>query len=497
MQHIQPGLVSILVPLFNEEEFIGVLLKRVLAAPLPEGYDREIVIVDDGSTDASVDVVRQWESREPSRIRLFTSDRNRGKGAAIRRAIDEAKGEFAIIQDADLEYDPRDYLKLLKPLVDNRADAVFGSRFLSASERRVLYFWHALANHILTGLCNMVADLNLTDMETCYKVFRMSLLKSIPIDNDRFGFEPEITIKLSKRQARIYEVPVNYHGRTYDEGKKIRAKDAFEALWTILKTAFSSNIYRNHDQAILHAFSHAKNFNRWMADTIRPYLGKRVLEIGAGMGNMTKQLAPGRSLYVSSDLNQEYLYRLSARMEHRPNVIARVCDLENTDDFEPFRRQMDSIVCLNVLEHAQDDMKALRNMRLALLPGGRVVILVPEGMTLYGSFDKVLGHFRRYSEEELRHKLEDAGFEVEKILSFNRISRPAWYVSGKVLRRKRISPLQLKLFDRFVWLWRKIDRFLPWKPTSLIAVAALPQTVPPESDAETENQGGKTAQTRG
>ena len=206
--------LSILVPLYNEEEAVATLLERVIAAPLPAGMEREIIVADDGSTDASVEEVERVAAAHPGVITLLRTDRNRGKGDALRRTIAQASGDFAIVQDADLEYDPREYQRILEPLLDGRADAVFGSRFMVSGERRVLYFWHSLANHLLTTMCNVFADLNLTDMETCYKAFRTPLLKSIPIRSERFGFEPEITIKLAKRQARIYETPISYIGRT-------------------------------------------------------------------------------------------------------------------------------------------------------------------------------------------------------------------------------------------------------------------------------------------
>ncbi|HKN08250.1 MAG TPA: glycosyltransferase, partial [Pseudomonadota bacterium] len=311
---------SILVPLYNEEEFVATLLERVIRAPLPHGFEREIIVVDDGSTDASVEEVEAVAEKYPGAIRLLKSTPNQGKGAALRRAIGEARGEFCIIQDADLEYNPNEYCKLLGPLVDGRADAVFGSRFATSGERRVLYFWHSLANHLLTGMCNVFADLNLTDMESCYKAFRTSLLRSIPLRSQRFGFEPEITIKLDKREARIYETPISYSGRTYEEGKKIGLKDAFEAFWVILKTALSSDIYVDKDKDILDAFARAPNFNRWMADTIQPYIGKRVLEIGAGMGNLTRLLLAGRKRYVATDIDCEHLERLRNRLSQRPHL---------------------------------------------------------------------------------------------------------------------------------------------------------------------------------
>jgi glycosyltransferase involved in cell wall biosynthesis len=232
---MQASLVSILVPLYNEEEFIEPLLERVLTAPLPDALAREIIVVDDGSTDGSGEIVEQMAARSPGVIRLVRHDRNQGKGAAIRTAIEQARGEISIIQDADLEYDPGEYPRLIQPLLEGKADVVYGSRFLVSGERRVLYFWHSIANFVLTGFCNMVSDLNLTDMETCYKAFRTSLLHSIPIRSNRFGIEPEITIKLARREVRIYETPVSYHGRTYEEGKKIGLKDAINAFFCILR----------------------------------------------------------------------------------------------------------------------------------------------------------------------------------------------------------------------------------------------------------------------
>jgi glycosyltransferase involved in cell wall biosynthesis len=462
--------ISILVPLYNEEEFVAALLEQVIAAPLPDGFDREIIVADDGSTDASVAEVEAVAEKYPGVIRLLTTARNQGKGAALRRAIAEASGEFAIIQDADLEYNPNEYGKLLRPLIDGRADAVYGSRFASSGERRVLYFWHSLANHLLTGMCNIFADLNLTDMETCYKAFRTSLLQSIPLRSERFGFEPEITMKLAKRQARIYETPISYNGRTYEEGKKIGLKDAFEAFWVILKNAFTRDIYVAKDKDILDAFAGAPNFNRWMADTIRPYIGRNVLEIGAGMGNLTRQLLPGRKRYVATDIDHEHLERLSNRLSHRPRLEIAELNAANPQDHEPFQGQMDTVICLNVLEHIEDDLEALRNILSMLEEGGRAVILVPSGQSIYNSLDEELGHFRRYSEDQLRERMTAAGFDVETVLRFNRASRPGWWLNGSVLKRRTISRLQLRNFDRLVWLLRRVDAYLPWPQTSVIGI---------------------------
>ncbi len=467
---MQEPSLSVLVPLYNEEEFIATLLERVLSAPLPDGMTREVIVVDDGSRDGSAEAVEAFATRFPDIVRLVRHDRNRGKGAAVRSAIEHARGEFAVIQDADLEYDPGEYRTLLKPLVEGKADAVYGSRFLVAGERRVLYFWHALANRILTTLCNMAADLNLTDMETCYKACRTSLLRSIPIRSDRFGIEPELTMKLARREARIYETPISYYGRTYEEGKKIGFRDAVAAVGVIFRYWLVTDIYKEAGPEILETLSGAPRFNRWMADVIGPYVGCRVLEIGAGIGNLTRRLAPRRERYIATDIDAEHLARLHTRLQHRPNLEIRRCDLQTPQDFASIRESVDTVVCLNVLEHIEDDLAGLRNIHAALMPGGRAIILVPHGQEIYGTLDKALGHFRRYRHDELRARMEQSGFHVERILDFNRASRPGWYVNGKLLRRATISPFQLKLFDRLVWLWRRVDPLLPWPPTSIIAV---------------------------
>jgi len=466
--------LSILVPLYNEEEFIGPILDRVLNAALPENIDREIIVVDDGSTDGSAEIAEEVARAHPGVIRVIRHQQNQGKGAAIRTAVEHAQSDFCIIQDADLEYDPREYIHLIKPLLEGKADVVYGSRFMIVGERRVLYFWHSVANRVLTELANLFADLNLTDMETGYKAFRTSLLKSIPIRSQRFGIEPELTLKLAKRQVRIYETPISYHGRTYEEGKKIGFWDAIEAVWIIFRYARTKDIYKDEGAETLHALSGAPRFNRWMADTIRPYVGERVLEIGSGIGNLTRALLPRRKCYVATDIDSEHLARLATRFQHRPNLLLRSCNLERPADFAEFPGCMDSVVCLNVLEHIEDDMMGLQNIHSVLRPGGRAIILVPHGQEIFGTLDVALGHYRRYSHAELRGKLERAGFRVERILDFNRISRPPWYVSGRILKRKTLGSGQMKVFDSFVWLWKWLDSYLPWPPTSIIAIAVKP-----------------------
>ena len=468
------SLVSIIVPVYNEEDLIAASLARVLTAPLPPGMTSEIIVVDDGSTDSTGAVLADFDASHPGRIRVITHAVNSGKGSAIRSGLQTATGEFGIIQDADLEYDPTEFPKLLGPLVRNMADVVYGSRFLVSGERRVLYFWHALANWLLTTFCNMAADLNLTDMETCYKAFRVALIQSIPIRSNRFGFEPEITIKFAKRGVAIYEVPVNYHGRTYEEGKKIGLRDAIAAVFVILRFAFSQDIYIDRGANILDALAATHRFNAWMAETVRPFVGKRVLEVGAGIGNIARYLSPGRKRYVATDLDPEHLTRLRMRFLGRPNLTTGPCDLAKAEDFVQYAGQFDTVVCLNVLEHVEDDLAGLRHIFSALEPGGRAIVLVPQDQSIYGTLDKVLGHFRRYSEAELRARMEATGFRVERVLHFNRVTRPGWYVNGRLLRREDFGRFQLRVFDALVPVWKVIDRSIPWPAVSIIGIGVKP-----------------------
>ena len=222
--------LSVVMPIFNE----GNTLREVIARVLAVSVDLELICIDDGSTDGSREMLNELATNH-TQMRVLFQPQNMGKGAALRRGIQEARGDFVIIQDADLEYDPDEYPILLEPLLHGKADVVYGSRFLGGGPHRVLYFWHFVANWTLTFISNCLTNINLSDMETCYKVFRREVIQAIPIEEDRFGFEPEITVKVAKRRLRIYEVGISYWGRTYEEGKKIGWKDGVRALWCLLK----------------------------------------------------------------------------------------------------------------------------------------------------------------------------------------------------------------------------------------------------------------------
>ena len=238
--------ISIVIPVYNEKDTISEIVERTITAPLPPECEREIIIVDDCSTDGTLDILKKINKNT---VKVHQHKINKGKGAALRTAYKECSGDIIIIQDADLEYDPNEYTKLLMPIIDNKADVVYGSRFMGGGPHRVVYYWHSLGNKLLTLFSNIFTDLNLTDMETCYKVFRKSVIEKIELKENRFGIEPEFTAKVAalakKEKLSVYEVGISYYGRTYDEGKKIGFKDAVNAGWCIWKynsTPFAKSI---------------------------------------------------------------------------------------------------------------------------------------------------------------------------------------------------------------------------------------------------------------
>ncbi len=233
--------LSVLIPAYNEEKTLEKVVRKVLTQKINGITNMEIVIVNDASKDNTAQVIDKLAKEFPKSIQGFHQPVNQGKGAALRKGIEVASGDIIIIQDADLEYDPSEFPLVLEPIIEGRADCVYGSRFLSTQSKRVLYFWHMVGNQFLTLLSNMVSNINLSDMETCYKAFRSEIIKSIPIRSNRFGFEPEVTIKIAQRQCRIYEVGISYRGRTYKEGKKIGWKDGVKAIFTIFYFGFQND----------------------------------------------------------------------------------------------------------------------------------------------------------------------------------------------------------------------------------------------------------------
>ena len=474
--------LSVIVPVYNEQYLVETSLGRLRVLGESALLDQvKIIVVDDGSSDGTPEAIERFrtslesERKEPKFSWLWVRHKkNSGKGAAIRTGLSHADTELVVIHDADLEYHPRDLIKMVEVFLSEDADAVFGSRFMPGGYKRALFFRHALGNKLLTFLCDLVCDLNLTDMETCYKMVRTDLLKSIPLESSTFDVEPELAIKLAKRGSRIFEVSISYSGRTYKEGKKINWKDGVRALWAIFHYATSGRIYTGdeHGSAILDRLNRAPRFTGWMADVVRPYIGHRVLEIGAGTGNMSLHLMP-RSIYWATDINPQYLDYLSKLRPTRPYMRVGYTNAMDGATF-PQGQSFDTVVCLNVVEHVEDDTGALRNVWNALEDAGTAVILVPCGPWLHGSLDEVLGHHRRYTEDDLAAVARQAGFRVEKILKFNRAGAPAWWLNARVLRRRKFGLGQIRMLNALTPFFRLLDPCLPLPPLSLIAILRKP-----------------------
>jgi 2-polyprenyl-3-methyl-5-hydroxy-6-metoxy-1,4-benzoquinol methylase len=319
----------------------------------------------------------------------------------------------------------------------------------------------------------MATNMNLTDMETCYKVFRADILKRIPIRSDRFGLEPELTAKVARLRCRVYEVPISYHGRQYSEGKKIGWKDAFSAVWTILKYRVIADVGRDDAGfTTLRRVEVLKRYNRFLWDLVQPFVGTRVLEIGSGTGLMTKYLA-GKTQVTATDIDEDYVELLGRTFAHNPNVEVRHLDLATLATDGIPKQTFDTVVCSNVLEHIEDDGAALNSIRDVLRPGGRVVLIIPAVKSIYGEIDRAIHHYRRYSREEIETKLRTAGLDVEHLSYFNMLGIPGWWLNAVVLRRRAVPGFQAKVNDLLV-PWLRLERgFGPPVGMSLLAVGRV------------------------
>ena len=456
------GRLSVVMPCYNERATLETIIRRVLAEPCTG----ELIIVDDGSTDGSVDIAR---STGDSRVRVVEQPFNMGKGAALRRGFLEATRDFVIVQDADLEYDPREYERLMQPLLDGRADVVYGSRFSGSDARRVLYFWHSVGNRLLTTMSNALTNLNLTDMETCYKMFRREVIQSIAIEEDRFGFEPEVTAKIAQGGWRVFEVGISYDGRTYAEGKKIGWRDGVRALYCMGRYA-PAWPRRNHPSpAAVNSFADADEnlsttladldrlsgrYADWIVDLMDPYLGGQVLEVGAGHGTITERIAGGGRHVVASDLSFNCVDVLERRFAHRDDIEVVLGDARRAAK----GRTLDSVVLVNVLEHIDNDTQALRDIYEMLEPGGHVVLFVPALPRLYGEFDRRVGHMRRYTRSTLATSLSRAGFSVPHARYVNMPGTVAWWLVVRQLGKTPTDGGLAGIYDRAVVPWaRKLE----------------------------------------
>ncbi|HTA17153.1 MAG TPA: glycosyltransferase [bacterium] len=467
--------LSILVPVFNERYLVEESLGRLTALAKDGNISKvQVIVVDDCSRDDSASIVEAFIRRQARRGKLrwefLRHTRNQGKGAAIRSALARAVEDVTIIHDADLEYHPEDISGLMVPFIEDHADAVFGSRFQAKRFRRVLHFRHELGNRLLTFTCNLLSDYNLSDMETCYKAIRTELFQSIPIESNDFRFEPEITLKLSKRNARLFEVPISYSGRTYQEGKKIGWRDGFKALGAIVHFAMSDRIFveENFGLENLKRLASARNFTDFLAGLLRPHVGQTVLELDAASGHLTQALVPRRR-YVVSDPHPIHRFNLRSLALNKPYLSVANADLEQ--GLKEYRGQFDTVLAVNVLEHEEDDAAAIRAMARALCAGGKLVATVPAGPWLMGSLDAVFGHRRRYTKEALSSLVQGADLEIELLRGYGRFSSLGWWLNGRVFRKKTFSHSMLLVLNWLMPVLGRIDAFLPLPPQSLLLVA--------------------------
>lgn len=460
--------LSVLMPVHNEGRTLKTIIGRVLSIEAP--VQIELICVDDGSTDNSWDVLEEASRADPRVIPLRHST-NRGKGAALRTAIGRMTGSVAVIQDADLEYDPADIPRLIAPILDGRADAVYGSRFAASAERRVLLFWHSVGNELITLVSNALNDLNLTDIETGYKAIRGDVLARLRLTADGFGIEPEITARLAQWGARIYEVPISYHGRTYDEGKHIGWRDGLEALGLMLKfrfvdTRFVADAVHLSRQNLVRG----KGLRRWLLSEFGDQLGERVLEVMPGPG-ITTSLLLDRSRLVLAEHESVHLETLQRRYGHLEN-IELFPEINEDLRLACEKAEIDTVICFDGLQRS--DMPSEMLARLAdCLPGrGRLLLHVPQDPGIFGELDRKLGHTQRFTRRSFATAIGEAGLELEWIRDFNRLGRWLWRFGGR--RRQAISPIESRLIALVLPLARSMDRLRIGRGLSLLAVARKP-----------------------
>ena len=484
--------LSVVVPFRNELRALPTVIQRLLAIDLAAlGVETELIFVDDGSTDAGRHLI---DPPPRDDVRLIVHERRQGKGAAVRTGLEAATGDILCIQDADLEYDPADLPALIQPILDGEFEVVYGSRFKGSAAG--LSYTHRVANRLLNLTVNMLFNRYLSDVYTGYKVFTRKAFEGLTLTAKTFTVEMELTAHFWRQGLVIYEVPISYRARTYSQGRRLHLGDGLRAAGAALRYRFRSAPKAvgplsqrapdapgaldaaQGEMGTIHTLgledlSEAVRYRRYLYDLIEPHLGDSVLEVGAGLGDFAAQLT-GRKRLVVSDSDPFCLWSLRARLGSRPDVEVRTLDLLGEVTFD---LPVDSVVAINVLEHLEEDVRALKAMGSTVVAGGNLVLLVPGYPSLYGEFDRAVGHVRRYTPKALRRAVEAAGLQVTMLKPVNLLGGLAWWAAVRVGGRARPTPTLVKLYDRLIVpLVRASERrFDPPFGQSVICVARVPE----------------------
>ena len=452
-------LLSVIIPCYNE----GSTIEDVIEAVKKQPFFKQIIVVDDGSTDATPNILKNIKGDEKNEILILRHKENLGKGAAIKTGLKHVKGDIIIIQDADLEYDPSEYPKLLQPIIEDKADVVFGSRFLES--RRTIYFTNYIANLTFSFLINFLYGTTLTDIATGYKVFRREVFEEIgELQANDFSFEIEFTSKVIQKGFRIYEVPIKYQGRTYEAGKKIGWKHGFEYLYWMFREYLKREKKTNFTFLLGNSVNIAKVFFNF---GIKDFLGNKVLELNSGEGKISRFLL-GREFLILSDPSEKNLRILKSKFYQTRRLIITKFDIivddskilfdalkENTNSeyFSDSEYFLDTCIAVDTLPKVDDDKKALEKINKILPRGGRAILYIPQDKSLFGKLDLSLGYKRRYDDVEVEEKIKNVGFEIKNQICFGKPLKPLWRISNiylKVGDRKNILPAFIPLIADFI-----------------------------------------------
>lgn len=479
--------LSIVLLVRNERATVRATVARLLASDV-EPRPREIVIVDRGSDDGTAEVVAEVVAELAAALAAGTTDRKgrpgvkamalaggaRNAGEAVDRGLRASTSDFVILQDAALDYDAGDYSRMLAPLLDGKADVVYGSRFLGApGGRRVWHFWSWVAQRMQTLWANAFTGVNLTDVGTGAKAFARGLIDRLELASaSAAALDAEIVCKVTRLRARVWEVPISYGGGAPHHGPQVRLSHVVRTMVAVLRY-WRWEAPRGDVGAItLRRMARLQPYNRWLHDRFDGYLGERILEVGSGVGNQTCYFAD-RERVIASDIEPHYVRELSGAFGHRTNV--RIASfrfpLSQEDRADLTRERVDSIVCTNVLEHIEDDRGTLADFASVLRPGGRLVLLVPAHPALHGTLDVALHHYRRYDKEALRALVTEAGFEIDTLHHLNRPGAAGWWLNSRVLKRRVLPGGQLRAFRWIMPLLALETRRAPSFGLSLLVLA--------------------------